>query len=229
MCGPNRANTASTALAELNRSLHALTGRAATDRQRQQFQLYLDLLVRWNRAQRLTGLRLPAAIVQQLFQDSLLFLGCIPAGELKVADIGAGAGIPGVPLAIARPEMSMTLIESKRKRVSFLRAVQRELGAQNLTVIEGRAGSTSSEAQLEGAFDVVVSRGVGALPNLILLGMRYLKQRGVIVVSGPPIEPPRQHSQGGTIDVTTRTVTVPALGLRRLFLTATKKLLDEAE
>jgi 16S rRNA (guanine527-N7)-methyltransferase len=225
MVGPDRANTVSTALAELDRAIHALTGRPATDRQRQQFQLYLDLLVQWNRAQRLTGLRSPASIVQQLFQDSLLFLGCIPGGELNIADIGAGAGIPGVPLAIARPEMSMTLIESKRKRVSFLRALQRELQAEKLTVIEGRAGSTSSEAQLEGSFDVVVSRGVGTLPDLISAGMRYLKGHGLIIVSGPPTEPPR-HSQGATIDLTTRTVTVPVLGLRRLFLTATKKHLD---
>jgi 16S rRNA (guanine527-N7)-methyltransferase len=228
MGGPNRANSASMALAELHRAIHTLTGRAATDRQRQQFQLYLDLLVRWNRAQRLTGLRSPAAIVQQLFQDSLLFLACIPAGELKVADIGAGAGIPGVPLAIARAEISMTLIESKRKRVSFLRAVQRELQAENLTVIEGRAESISSEARLEGSFDVVVSRAVGPLPELLSLGMRYLKEHGLVVVSGPPSEPPRQR-QLVRIGVTPRTVTVPVLGLRRLFLTATKKHLDEAE
>jgi 16S rRNA (guanine527-N7)-methyltransferase len=228
MDGPNRASATSMALSELNRAIHALTGRAATDRQRQQFQLYLDLLVRWNRAQRLTGLQSPAAIVGQLFQDSLLFLACIPARELKVADIGAGAGIPGVPLAIARPDISMTLIESRRKRASFLRAVQRELKTENVTVIEGRAGRMSSEARLEGSFDVVVSRGVGALPELISLGMRYLKASGLIVVSGPPSEPP-SHRQGVPVEVTTRTVTVPVLGLRRLFLTATKKHLDEDE
>jgi 16S rRNA (guanine527-N7)-methyltransferase len=227
MHGPNRVSPTSTALSELNRAIHALTGRAATDRQRQQFQLYLDLLVHWNRAQRLTGPRSPTAIVRQLFQDSLLFLGCIPAGELNVADIGAGAGIPGVPLWIARPEMSMTLIEAKRKRVSFLRAVKRELQADNLTVIEGRAGNTSVEEQLEGSFDAVVSRGVGALPELISLGMGYLKEGGLIVVSGPPTEP-STHSLSA-IDVTTRTVTVPVFALRRLFLTATKKRLDEAE
>ena len=228
MDGPNRANPATRTFGELDRGIHVLTGRGATDRQRQQFQLYLDLLVRWNRAQRLTGPQSPDDIVRQLFLDSLLFLPCLPAGELAVADVGAGAGIPGVPLAIVRPEISVTLVESKRKRASFLRAVQRELQARNLTVIEGRAGHMTAEGELEGVFDVVVSRGVGALRELHQIAMRYLKSGGLFVASGPPIEPPMTRGELVT-GITPHTVTVPELGARRVFMTAKKKGLDQAE
>lgn len=228
MDGPNRANPPNRTFEELHRAIRVLTGRPASDRQRQQFQLYLDLLVRWNRVQRLTGLRSSDDIVRQLFLDSLLFLPCLPAGELAVADIGAGAGIPGIPLAIVRPEISVTLIESKRKRASFLRAVQRELLVQNLNVIEGRAGDMTAELELEGVFDVVVSRAVGAPPELLPIAMRYLKTGGLFVASGPPIEPPMMKGELTTC-ITPHTVTVPEVEARRVFMIAQKKGLDQTE
>jgi 16S rRNA (guanine527-N7)-methyltransferase len=174
----------------------------------------------------LTGLRRPADIVQHLFRDSLLFLSCIPGGAQTVADIGAGAGIPGIPLAISRPEISVTLMEAKRKRASFLRAVQRELGAPNISVIEGRAGTTEIGARLECAFDVVVSRAVGALHELLPIAMRYLKAGGVFVASGPPDQASmtRTALPAGIEPITIR---IPELGSARTFLTAKKKDIDQ--
>jgi 16S rRNA (guanine527-N7)-methyltransferase len=223
--GPSRAKSEVSTFAELDRSIHVLTGRQASDRQRQQFRTYLDMLVRWNRVQRLTGLREPAAIVQQLFQDSLLFLACIPSGTRAVADIGAGAGIPGIPLAIVRPDMSMTLIEAKRKRASFLRTVKRELNAQNISVIEGRAGQMASEAVLKDSFDVVVARAVGSLADLFPIAMGYLKAGGVFIASGPPKGVLRS---GNDIPrgIERRAINIPELGSSRVFLTATKRYVD---
>lgn len=223
--GPSRAKSRISTFTELDRSIHVLTGRAASDQQRQQFRTYLDLLVRWNRAQRLTGLRQPDDIVRQLFQDSLLFLACIPSGTRSVVDIGAGAGIPGIPLAIARPDISMTLIEAKRKRVSFLLAVKRELSAINISVIEGRAGTTPSESELRGSFDAVVLRAVGSIFELLPIAMGYVKAEGIFIASGPPDRVVRNRNDiPGAMEP--RAISIPELGLRRLFLVAAKRHVD---
>ena len=80
-----------------------------------------------------------AAIVQDLFIDSLLFLALLPPRPLALVDIGAGAGIPGLPLRLADPAIAVTLVEARRKRISFLLAAQRELDLGNVAVKEGRA------------------------------------------------------------------------------------------
>lgn len=220
--GPRRAARALSALDQLDRAIRVLTRRSVTPRERERFQRYLDLLLIWNRAQRLTGLRSPGAIVSGLFQDALLFLRHLPHGSVRVADVGAGAGVPGVPLAIVRPEISMVLIEARRKRVSFLSTLKRELQMDNVTVIEGRAEDVvEGSAEARGAFDVVVSRAVGRLDRLVPTAMLYLKAGGVFIASGPP---PGQASAtarapGGVhVDV----VRIPELDVERTFLLASK-------
>ena len=200
-----------------------MTGRAATAEEQGRFALYLDLLLVWNRAQRLTGVLTPVEIVKTLFQDSLLFLFWLPPGPVVVADIGAGAGIPGVPLAIVRPEISLTLIDSKRKRVSFLRALKRELGMANIEILEGRAEElVLSATELAGKFDVVVSRGVGALPDLLPAVMAYLLAGGLFIASGPPAQKVKLRSPGGH-GVRWETVQFPDLGISRTFLLVSKQ------
>ena len=100
-----------------------------------------------------------------LFEDSLLFLPLLPDRPLRVVDIGAGAGIPGMPLRIVDERIEVTLIESKRKRVSFLKTLRRELGLEKSVVVEeGRAEALVSEVvRRDGAFDVAVARAVGNL------------------------------------------------------------------
>ncbi|MEH0147948.1 16S rRNA (guanine(527)-N(7))-methyltransferase RsmG [Corynebacterium sp. Q4381] len=108
-------------------------------------------------------------------------LNCAVIGEafgegISVADIGSGAGLPGIPLAIARPDLSVTLIEPLLKRSVYLREVTQELGLDNVTVIRGRA-----EEQQRGNFDAVTSRAVAPLGKLAGWSLPLVKHGGVMV------------------------------------------------
>ncbi len=97
---------------------------------------YLDLLEYWNRSYNLTAVRDPAAMVSRHLLDSLCVLPFIEAKTLL--DAGTGAGLPGVPLAIMRPGMHVSLLDSVGKKIRFLRHVKRELGLDNITPVQER-------------------------------------------------------------------------------------------
>jgi 16S rRNA (guanine527-N7)-methyltransferase len=177
---------ASDPLDELLTAIEAIA-HPPTPEDRRRFQQYLDLFLRWNRTHRMTALESPSAVVRELFIDSLLFLPLLPAGPLAVVDIGAGAGIPGLPLRLADPRIALTLVEARRKRVSFLRAARRELGLEDVAIEEGRAEElVERKAELAAAFDVVVARAVGPARALLPIAYKYLKVGGILLVSGPP-------------------------------------------
>ena len=176
------------ALDHLAHTARVLSGRPIDAKARGQFSQYLDLLLLWNRAQNLTGFESAPEIVRGLFEDSLLFLPLLPDRPLRVVDIGAGAGIPGMPLRIIDEGIQVTLIESRRKRVSFLKAVRRELGLEESVVIEeGRAEAlVSAVVRRDGEFDVALARAVGNLEQVLPTALQYLKPGGVFIVSAPP-------------------------------------------
>jgi 16S rRNA (guanine527-N7)-methyltransferase len=200
-----------------------LLGRAATPAERNAFGRYADLLILWNRTHHLTALRTRAGIGRGLFLDSLLFRALLLRAPLRVLDIGAGAGIPGVPLRMVEPTLSLTLIESRRKPVSFLHALTRELAMPDITVHHGRAEDIISEVpELKGKFDAVLTRAVGLGVGLIETAMAYLKTGGRLVASGPPVGSPMPKIdwQGPAM---WKTVEFPRIGLARAFLLATKE------
>src|SRR4030066_2478639 len=92
------------------------------------FMTYIAELKKWNRAYNLTALKKDEDIVIKHFLDSLLYIKAFPEGELKLIDAGTGAGFPGIPIRIVRPEINITLIESSRKKTAFLRHIARSLG-----------------------------------------------------------------------------------------------------
>lgn len=180
-------------LDELMVALRSLSGRPVERDDRRRFQEYLDLFLSWNRTHRMTALDSPGAVVQDLFIDSLLFLALLPSRPIALVDIGAGAGIPGLPLRLADPTIAVTLIEARRKRVSFLLAAKRELDLGNVVVKEGRAEKLlEQEPDLISAFDVVVARSVGPAATLLPLARRYLKAGGLFLASGPPDPLPQE-------------------------------------
>jgi 16S rRNA (guanine527-N7)-methyltransferase len=201
----------------LERAIEVLIGRAPKAVERTRFERYLRLLVEWNRTHRLTAIRSAEGIVADLFVDSLLFLSCLPPGAIKMADLGTGPGIPGVPLRIVRDDIALTLVESKRKRVSFLAGLKRELELSDLSILEGRAEElVKARSDLTGTFDVVVVRAVGA--SILPIAMTYLRPGGLFLAGGPPGGAGKSDPSG----MRWQTKAFNKLGLKRTFLLSQK-------
>ena len=138
----------------------------------QQLEEHFGLLQRWNRVLNLTSVRKPEEMVERHYCESLFLATCLPHGNLRIADIGSGAGFPGIPVAIARPECSVTLIESHQRKSVFLREATRALA--NVDVLAMRA------EQVAKTFEWVTSRAVRfseiervaakLAPNMAILG-----------------------------------------------------------
>lgn len=200
----------------------ALLGRPAAAPERKAFDRYADLLLLWNRTHHLTALRTRAAIGRGLFLDSLLFQALLPSGPKRVADIGAGAGIPGVPLRIADSEISLTLVESRRKPVSFLHALIRDLELTRVEVHHGRAEAVAAELpELMGNYDFVVTRAVRLDSQLIDSAMQYLRPGGRLLTSGPPSSTPQPEVEwNGAFEW--KTISFAKIGMMRRFFIASK-------
>ena len=143
----------------LQAGLAQLTGAAPDAGQVAQLLSYLDLLQRWNRSYNLTAVRDPADMVPRHLLDSLAILPWVPEGRLL--DAGTGAGLPGVPLAIVRPRLQVTLLDSAGKKVRFLNQVRRELGLANIEPVQARL-EAYRPAQ---PFDAIVSRAFASLAD----------------------------------------------------------------
>jgi 16S rRNA (guanine527-N7)-methyltransferase len=166
----------------------SILGRPLTSGEQDLFSRYLALLVKWQRSHRLIGSSDEMWIVEHLFLDSLLFLRLVPSTARSLADIGSGAGMPGVPIRIVRSDAEVTLVESRRRRASFLSAVVRELPLARTHVVADRIESRLPD--LEGRFDAIVMRCAGDVDELMPLAARLLAPRGVVVASGPPAPHP---------------------------------------
>lgn len=133
---------------------------------------YVALLSKWNRVYNLTAVRDPRQMVVRHILDSLAVLPYL--GDGRLLDVGSGAGLPGVPLAIARPALQVTLLDSNAKKIRFLRQVAGELALHNVDVVQARM----QEYQPERAFDMVISRAVSDLGELYRLSRHLLADGG---------------------------------------------------
>lgn len=123
---------------------------------------FLDLLLAANERMNLTRIVDRDEARVQHVGDALTLLPYLPPGAHRLADVGSGGGVPGIPLAIIRPDVSVTLIESIGKKAAFLEEAVRELGLSNVTVWRGRAEAWAGER-----FDVVTCRAVAAMAKLL--------------------------------------------------------------
>jgi len=141
---------------------------------------YLALLARWNATYNLTAIRDPREMVGKHLLDSLAMhphVDAIAAAGGSLADLGTGPGLPGIPLAIAKPALRVTLVESNGKKVRFLREAVRKLGLMNVEVVESRIEAFDAP----GRFDAITARALATLPLILELGGHLLRPGGVLL------------------------------------------------
>ncbi|NAT77340.1 16S rRNA (guanine(527)-N(7))-methyltransferase RsmG [Dickeya dadantii] len=142
-------------------SLLQRAGIALSDRQKDQLLQYVALLHKWNKAYNLTSVREPEQMLVRHIMDSLVVEPHL-AGS-RFIDVGTGPGLPGVPLAIARPDAHFVLLDSLGKRVRFLRQVQHELNLGNIEPVQSRVEDFPAEPP----FDGVISRAFASLQDMV--------------------------------------------------------------
>lgn len=152
---------------------------------------YHELLMDWNTRMDLTAVTEEAEMIDRHYVDSLMALkhpGLIPARG-RLIDVGTGAGFPGMPLALACPELQVTLMDAQQKRLSFLQAVVDELGVNNVTLVHRRAEDGARDAALREQFDLAVARAVAPLAVLAEYLLPYVKVGGrALCWKGPALQ-----------------------------------------
>ncbi len=152
-----------------------------TQNQLEQFDLYKDLLLEWNEKMNLTAITEPKEIASKHFADSLYGLDFINNAKTLI-DVGTGAGFPGIPLKIAKPELSLTLLDSLNKRLNFLKEIKNRLSLSDVTLVHSRAEDGAKVTSLlRENFDVAVSRAVANLSVLAEYCLPYVKKGGVFL------------------------------------------------
>ena len=170
-------------------------GEPCTEAQARAFSIYLAELKKWNRAYNLTALRTDSDIVIKHFLDSLLFLKVLPGSVRTVADIGSGAGFPGIPMKIMRPDLDMLLVEPSQKKALFLEHILRTLRMEGIKVAHTRI------EELEGVLvDAAVTRALFSIQDFISKAERILTEGGVLILSkGPKVNGEVEKVQGRQI------------------------------
>jgi 16S rRNA (guanine527-N7)-methyltransferase len=138
---------------------------------------FLALLLRWNERINLTGARLPEELRSEHLPDSFALARLLPPSS-RVADVGSGGGLPAIPAAILRPDVSWTLFEARSKRQAFLRTAVRELGLASV-VVAGRLDPVSPGAP---SFDAATSRATFEPPEWIAMARRMVNPGGTMIV-----------------------------------------------
>lgn len=148
------------------------------DAQVEKLVAFTQLLLRWNAVHNLTSIEAPEQIISHHLLDSLSILAEIRRifgdRDLRLLDVGAGAGLPGIPLAVADPKLHITLVDKVQKKVAFLNQTKLELGLSNVDCVHARV-----EALAPAAYDVVVARAFATLAELVRLTRHLLAPTGL--------------------------------------------------
>ena len=153
-----------------------------TDMQMEQFALYHETLVEWNKKMNLTAIIDRDDVYLKHFYDSIAAAFYINGQkELKICDVGAGAGFPSIPLKIVYPQLNITIVDSLKKRITFLHHLANELKLDNVTFVHGRAETFGQNQKTRAIFDIVMARAVANLSVLSELCIPLCRQDGLFL------------------------------------------------
>ena len=159
---------------------------------------YVDLLLGANRRVNLTRVVEPSAIARDHLLDALAALPLLEAsGAERIVDLGSGGGVPAIPLALARPDVAWTLVDSVGKKAEALRGFAGALGMANVTVVAERLESLGREAAHRAAHDVATARACAALPVLAELALPLLRGGGLLIAWKGPLVPADAELRAG--------------------------------
>jgi len=163
----------------------------------QRLGIYARLLVEWNEKMNLTAITDPVGIAVKHFADSLTVAPLLPQGEFSLIDVGTGAGFPGVPLALCRPDCRLTLLDSLNKRLVFLEEVCRAVELP-VTFIHARAEEGGRRPDLREKYDVACARAVANLPVLAEYCLPFVRVGGrFLALKGPDADRERAEAARG--------------------------------
>ena len=154
-----------------------------TDRQKEQYERYFELLVEWNEKINLTAITEKDEVYLKHFYDSIapILQGLIENQPIRLLDIGAGAGFPSLPMKILFPELDVTIIDSLNKRINFLHLLAEELGLSGVHFYHGRAEDFAQDKAFRAQFDIVTARAVARMQVLSELTIPFLKVGGQLI------------------------------------------------
>ena len=160
-----------------------------SEKQLVQFVAYKNELLQWNAKTNLISENSSCEIIPRHFLDSLSALQFIHKPTARIIDVGCGAGFPGIPLKIALPSLELYLLETNRKKVSFLKHVLRLLNLSDVVVFHDRTENILKTDLCKGKFDVLISRAAFKLSELLLQGEYFLNKGGkLIALKGPNVD-----------------------------------------
>ena len=168
---------------------------------------YLQLLQKWNKPFNLTAIKKAEDMIPKHLMDSLSVLAHL-GGARRVCDVGTGAGLPGIPLAVCCPETEFVLLDSNGKKTRFLHQVRRHLNLSNVTIVEGRA----EDYQPDIGFDAVLSRAFADLMRMYQVTQHLLKKNGVwLAMKSQILETEQATLDARVVLVEQRALQVPGL------------------
>ncbi len=180
------------------------------------FRLYEDRLKSWSGRVSLVSKADRGRLREHHFLDALAAVPYLPEGPFRLLDLGSGAGLPGIPIKIVRPDIRVDLLEPARMKVLFLQSVRDELGLCGLEVVRARAEELASLDDHRGRYRWITSRGVGPLPLLQRLATPLLQAEGALVAfKGPGALREFGDAAPAGVSATERIVRIPPSGRRR--------------
>lgn len=219
-----------TAFEEILAARAAEAGIPLTAEQIGQFSVYNEMLLDWNTRMNLTALTAPEDVAVKHIIDSLTaYDAALFDGARTLIDVGTGAGLPGIPLAVYAPHLTVTLLDALNKRVRFLTEVTASMGLQNVRCIHARAEEAARTPEHRAAYDIVASRAVARLPILLEYTLPFVRVGGTLLaLKGRAYAEEQKEARraaevlgGGRI--TARPVHLPGLDDVRAILTVTKE------